>query len=295
MDDKMVDLYLDFVVERHRVWEQRQAGAPQPWTTDRVLRTRKFTNVFRILDVGSQFLMTMMKDAEPEDQLVLAFGYRYTNRPEPWQAFYEDMGRWPTRADLSSLLPQFWRDYHAQGNPLFGTAYRMFVGQENKGMQRTEWLFQHLDRAVGYQPGNIVDAFLEAESPRERHAVLLLVPRCANFMAMQVLTDWNYLNDLTGENRFVVGGPGSTLGAKEIDPTRKTLDMIQWARAEVLDREDCPRLEGRLPSYMDIQNTLCEFSKYVRYLRIGVPPEATDYRPAHPGPQPEPWLPPNWN
>lgn len=290
----MVETYLRFVVERHRVWEARQAGAPQPWTDDPVLRTRKFTNVFRILDVGSQFCAQMMADASPEDQLVRAFAYRYTNRPEPFEAFHKDFGRYPERADLSSLLPEFWGDYHAQGNPLFGTAYRMFVGQENKGMSRHEWLFQHLERAVGYGPNNIVDPFLEAESPRERHAILLLVPRCANFMAMQVLTDWNYLNDLPGENRFVVAGPGSTLGAKEIDPEHRPLHVIQWARAEVVDLPDAPRLEGRLPSYMDIQNTLCEFSKYVRYLRIGVPPDTRDYRPAHPGPQAAPWLPRNW-
>lgn len=293
MDD-MEEVYLRFVVERHRMWELRQQGAPQPWTDDPVLRTRKFTNVYRILDHGSQFLVQMMDGAAPEDQLVRAFGYRYTNRPEPWQAFYEDMGRYPVRADLDSLLPQFWRDYHAQGNPLFGTAYKMFVGQENRGWTRSEWVMRHINDAMGYGPDNVVDAFLSVEGPAAKHGVLLTVPRCANFMAMQVLTDWNYLNDLPGENRFVVAGPGSTLGAKEIDPTHKPLHMIQWARAAVLDLPDAPRVEGRYPSYMDIQNTLCEFSKYVRYLRLGVPPGKPDYRPAHPGQQPTPWLPVNW-
>lgn len=35
-----MDDFLAFVVERHRIWEQRQAGLPQPWTSDPVLASR---------------------------------------------------------------------------------------------------------------------------------------------------------------------------------------------------------------------------------------------------------------
>jgi len=40
---------------------------------------------------------------------------------------------------------------------------------------------------------------------------------------------------------------------------------------------------------MNTQNTLCEFSKYVR--ETVSPRKVTPYKPAHPGRQPEPVLP----
>ena len=58
VDPDMALDYLEFVEERHRIWEKRRSGEPQPWTEDHVLQDRKFTNVFRVLDYGSQFLLT---------------------------------------------------------------------------------------------------------------------------------------------------------------------------------------------------------------------------------------------
>ena len=43
---------------------------------------------------------------------------------------------------------------------------------------------------------------------------------------------------------------------------------------------------------MDVQNTLCEFSKYVRFQSKPIPTK--QYVPAHPGPQPPPVLPKHW-
>ena len=61
--------------------------------------------------------------------------------------------------------------------------------------------------------------------------------------------------------------------------------------------DECPVLEPhdgvlRKPSLMDVQNCLCEFSKYVRFLEK--PKPANPYVPAHPGPQPAPLLPGHW-
>ena len=93
-----MDDFLRFVVERHRIWEQRQAGAPQPWTDDPVLATRKFTNVFRVLDPGTQFLLTDLfePDIDPRDTLMRAFLYRHTGRVEIWELLGVMTGQYPT-------------------------------------------------------------------------------------------------------------------------------------------------------------------------------------------------------
>ncbi len=62
----MIETYLSFCRERHKIWLKRQAGDPGPWTDDPILATRKFTNVFRILDPGTQFVVQeLLPDANP--------------------------------------------------------------------------------------------------------------------------------------------------------------------------------------------------------------------------------------
>ncbi|MGO4984932.1 nucleotide kinase domain-containing protein [Collinsella sp. Sow4_E3] len=72
--------YIQFVEERHYVWIRRQNGASAPWTDDPTLRRAKFTNVYRVLDAGSQFLLTQMlqdPDAEWGDQALRAYLVKY--------------------------------------------------------------------------------------------------------------------------------------------------------------------------------------------------------------------------
>ena len=46
-----------FASERHRIYLQRITGQPHPWTSDPVLSSYRFTNVFRAADRVSQYLI----------------------------------------------------------------------------------------------------------------------------------------------------------------------------------------------------------------------------------------------
>lgn len=298
MNVDMAMTYLDFVAERHRVYEARRAGKPGPWTDDQILRSFKFTNVFRILDHGSQFLVKELlwdEPHEPGDVLMRAFLYRYTNRPEPWLAFREEFGRYPVRTDLERNLPDLWREYRAGGNPVFGNAFKMFSGAENKGTDRLTWITDLTHRFFGYGPDDITEMYFAAQSPEQKLAVLKTIPRCADFMAMQIATDFGYWWPGWDENAVCLPGPGARQGAREIFPGIKPAGMqeaLSWARTAVLQGDYVPTLAGRPPSLMDIQNTLCEFSKYARYMRT--PFRQKEFQPAHPGAHPTPFLPPHY-
>ena len=100
-------MYRTFVFNRHRIWEARQAGEPQPWApTDPILSSRKFTNVFRVLDPGSQYVVGMLQEPglEPRDALARAALYRFTNRPETWDHVKAVLGRWPLADDMNADL-----------------------------------------------------------------------------------------------------------------------------------------------------------------------------------------------
>lgn len=284
-------LYMDFVAERHKVWERRQDGSPQPWTDNPVLASRKYTNVFRVLDPGSQFVFRLDHD-DPVETLARLFLYRHTNLPSAWEAFFEATGAWPSLYNLDSVL-EFWTDYRASGGKLFSGAYMVYPQSSEPGTDKAKSVVE-LTKRLFLDEGLGVD-FLVAEGQAERFATLRRNKGVADFMSMQILTDFGYTRHGSDvEDEFVICGPGAKRGAAHIAPSWKPGDVIEWAIVAVHQMRDCPELpNGRKPSRMDIQNTFCEFSKYVRHL--GSPHRESAYRPAHPGVQLAPTLPRHWN
>lgn len=283
-----MDDFLAFVTERHRIWGQRQAGAPQPWTADPVLATRKFTNVFRVLDPGTQFILTDLADPElePRDQLMRLFLYRHTGRVETWQYLDVTTG-YPTVDDLEDVRAA-WQAYKSRGTPFFTNAYLVFPQSSTPGTDKLDSIIDLTKRL--FLEEDITTEWMAASTQAERFKILRRNKGVGDFMAMQILTDWGYLGDEDREDEFLMPGPGSIKGAKALDPTAKTMDVVQRVVREVRGLADCPRLGYRTPSLMDIgSNLLCEWSKYVRFR--GQPVPAKTYQPAHPGPQPAPVLP----
>lgn len=298
--------FLDFVQARHQVWARRQKGESPPWTTDPIVASRKFTNVFRLLDYGSQFVLTDLIDPEldPVDQLLRLFLYRHTGRVEPWQYLNLTSG-YPTRANLDDVVAA-WKEYRGGGypvdrgdnpsrnaagatwtkfeRPVFTGAYLVFPQSTVAGTDKLDAIIDLTHRLFIRQ--DVGGRFLDVDSQVHRFKTLRENKGVADFMSMQILTDWGYTTDFR-ENDFIVLGPGArkgcaALGAPAIPAT------VAW----VADNISHLKLGERSPSWMDAQNTLCEFSKYVRYQTKTIP--AKPYQPAHPGPQPAPVLPQHW-
>jgi hypothetical protein len=319
--------YLDFVRERHRIWEARQRGDAGPWTTEPILASKKFTNVFRILDPGTQFILTDLAadDPDPRDLLLRCFLYRHTGRIEAWRHLLVDMGAYPTHDTLDDVL-ESWKAYRGAGRtrlkkirpygerankaggfqetnydrPLFTAAYLVFPQSQVPGTDKIESIVDLAKRL--FTPGSPTDLwpdFAAASSQAERFDTLRRNKGVADFMSMQTLTDWGYTRaaGVDREDEFVVAGPGARRGAAAIDPGVKAERVISWAREALVTSAGCPTLTTpsgatRVPSSMDVQNTLCEFSKWVRFKGKALKPKP--YDPAHPGAQNRPVLPEHW-
>lgn len=271
--------FLAFVEERHRIWEQRQQGLPQPWTADPVLATRKFTNVFRVLDPGSQFVFDIEADTA-WDTLARLFFYRYTNLPATWDHVKSVLGRYPLEEDIGPELERIIKDYRDAGNKVFSGAYIIPPnGTGDKVTQVVELTKRFMT--------DCTEDFLAATTQADRFKVLERNQGVGKFLAMQILTDWGYTTE-DREDEFVVLGPGALKGASALAPGAKPMDVLMWAVEAIRSSPNCPTVRDRKPSWMDVQNCFCEFSKYVRG------PVATTYQPAHPGMQPKPTLPRWW-
>lgn len=292
--------FLEFVESRHEVFLRRQAGEPQPWTANPVVASRKFTNVFRVLDYGSQFVLTDLieEGLHPRDQLMRLFLYRHTGRVEVWQYLEMMLGRYPNIGDLEDvreLFKQYRGDAHVRTRTVdpkspgrktqtdfkrsvFTSAYLVFPQSQVKGTDKLDSIIDLTKRL--FLHGTTWQEFANATDQRGRFEALRKNRGVADFMSMQILTDWGYTTEFR-EDDFVVAGPGARKGAAALG--LKAEEAIEWAVKSIRDLENPPMVHGRLPSYMDAQNCLCEFSKYVRYAEK--PLLDKPYTPAHPGPQ----------
>ena len=141
-----------------------------------------------------------------------------------------------------------------------------------------------------FEDEHIALDFFTADTMAERFTVLRRNKGVADFMSMQILTDIGYSKHLQqDENEFVVAGPGAKRGAKAIStktPAEKTIRNLtsMW---EVTGEILLPDID-RPPSLMDVQNTLCEFSKYLKG------PTSKSYQPAHTQ-QPIIYYPAHWS
>lgn len=295
LDPDRALLYLDFVVERHRIFELRQHGFPQPWTTNPVLASNKYTNMFRWIDPGSQFVITDLIDPVSDlNTLTRCFLYRFTNYPDTWRWLRDEsiFGEYPDASNIGPALIKTLQSYRDDdGGQLFSGAYMISPQSREKGADKIEQVVLLTQRML-YQ--GVFEKFLATEGQRARFEVLRANRGVGDFMAMQILTDFGYSTDFR-EDEFVVLGPGARKGAMALlnGNPGKLDDVLTWTGEALSTYPDAPVFMGRKLSALDRQNSLCEYSKYVRHTE-NPPKNRTPYVAAHPGKQPEIVLPPNW-
>ena len=267
------ETYTKFVRERHRVWERRMDGEPGPWTDDPILQQAKFTNVFRVLDPGSQYLLELLLFGDVEGDLNETFAramlYRYTNRRDGWDYFAQYHGRYPLISDLADgTLVETWTRFRAAGGKLQSTAYRVFAHPNRpKGQTYIEWLAETALRMLETDvPARVTDRVGDVRAQVDIFGEL---PRCGDFMGMQILTDVGYTGILGpdySEEVYAVPGIGAHTGAKALGMTADAAIQMSYLDHRVAGGVE---LNGLPPSMMDIQNTFCEFGKYARMRSLG--------------------------
>jgi hypothetical protein len=286
-DEEMVCLYQRMVEERHLIWYARQNNEPQPWTSDPVLANRKFTNMFRVLDPGSQFVFAL-NDSNPVDVITRLVFYRITNLPSTWYAMRTALGRFPLIDDIvnpTSLLEALYA-HRAAGNRIFSGAY-IIVPEPGTANDKIDGAVRVTQRFV--EQG--MHTFLATDSMEEKFQALRSIAGLGKFLSMQILTDWTYLQAEEPDLSFVVAGPGAQRGAALLNSTIKPEQVIREMHAEWTGHPLLV-LEGRGLSPMDVQNTFCEFCKYAKE-RVN-PRKKSPYQPSHPGVQARTILPAWW-
>jgi 5-hmdU DNA kinase, helical domain len=267
------DTYWRFAAERQAIYLARLRRSPFPWTNDDVLRSHRFTNVFRAADRVSQFLITEVQrgprsSQEPADMVFRTLLFKIFNREDTWQHLEASVG------------PVMWRSYDykqyraaldealARG-PIYSAAYVMpppRLGEDRKHANHLRLLEQMMC-------DGIADTIRSAPSLEWIYKTLVSYAGLGPFLAFQYTIDLNY-SDLVRfeENDFVVAGPGARDGIRKCfgrEASGIEADVIRYM-VDTQDKHfqrlglDFPGLFGRCLHLIDAQNLFCEVDKYAR-------------------------------
>ncbi len=306
---EVFDTYWRFAAERQQIFFRRCEGAPQPWTTDPILATFKFTNAYRAADRVSQYLIREViyqGDQSPDEVFFRVLVFKVFNRVETWELLKQAVGEISYAGYSFERYATILEGAMSAGRSIFSAAYMMPTGGHTFGdpVKHRNYL-----RLIETMLADEVPQRL-AEVPRMRQAFDLLrsYPMIGDFLAYQYVTDLNY-SEVTdfSEMEFTVPGPGARSGIRKCFRTTGGMSEadIILMMAERQDVEfarlglEFRSLWGRPLQLIDCQNLFCEVDKYARVAH----PEAEGVGDRkrikqHFRPCLDPvvyWFPPKWN
>jgi hypothetical protein len=267
------------MAERMSIFWLRYEGHPLPWTDDNILRTNKFTNVYRASDRVSQYLISKViykpgyEKYTEEDILLRVLLFKVFNRINTWEFIESKIGEVTiTTFDIekiSSLLTERIKNF-----PIFNSAYLMTGVHSDYNHLKSKherWL-----RMIKHEfiDNRVFAKIINAKSLKSVFEILTDCPFIGDFLAYQYAIDFNYSPVLNfDENSFVKAGIGAIRGIKKcfVDFNGLNYDELIHFTKDNLDTfrerygyQSFRNLFGREPSLIDLQNCFCETDKYLR-------------------------------
>lgn len=271
-----------FVAERQRVWVRRVvAGEDLPWTDDPVLRDRRFTNVYRVLDPGTQYAVQAIldRDETAPDRAFNDLLYRLVGRLETHEAVgFQRLDAYD--ADAFERLLRAVDD--AADHPVFTGAYVVAPLPGVAGDDKVE--------TVARLFGEIRDGFgrfwtdlVAADGAEGAYRAIRSLPGFGRFLAYQVLVDLLTPLPSGGDSvlphspdDWAAAGPGARRGLDllldDADGGPDDLAAMRWLHDRQAAEFDRAGLDfewlrdgsgERIDlSLADVQNCCCEFYKY---------------------------------
>ena len=276
-----------------------------PWTNDPVLSEYRFTNAFRAADRVSQHLIQLAyadKRASCDTVFLRTILFKIFNRIDTWAAIVQNLGLPTARRFDYAACDELLADRRTRV-PVYSAAYIMPSGGRAGGPKHRMHLQLLRDMINDRLPARLG----QTKSLRDAYVLLLAQPTLGPFLAFQYAIDLNYTTLMSHpEQEFVVAGPGA------LDGLAKCFESLgEFTPAEAIvwltDRQDeefkrfgleFNGLWGRPLQPIDVQNLLCEVSKYTRAShpdvvgRSGRTRIKQRFKPV--GKLPRPYFPPKW-
>ncbi|MCJ2134039.1 hypothetical protein MKK69_08160 [Methylobacterium sp. J-026] len=270
----VLETYWRFAAERQAIYFRRCANEPGPWTSDPILQTYRFTNVYRATDRVSQHLIRDVqygpgRSQEPRELFFRTLLFKIFNRIDTWQAIEGAIGPVTAeRADLEKMSAVL-DGLMAKGQRIYSAAYIM--PSPKLGYARKH--ANHLALIARMMDDRLPERIAQAPTLATVYEMLLRYPGIGPFLAFQYAIDLNYSALLNfDENSFVVAGPGALDGIakcfSDFSPLtpEEVIHVVTDDQASAFGRLgiEFQTLFGRPLQPIDCQNLFCEISKYAR-------------------------------
>lgn len=260
-----IELFIKFVKERESIRLKKEAGEPPPWTDDPILQTYRFCNINRENDKVTRWVAKNWREKYKYGDLDTWFAMavaRHVNLPETLQAIGYPVP-WNPKLFAAAI-----RARKKQGFSAYNAAYMIRASKGDEWEDKAAYLSKAVlgklwKRREELRPrlGDTLEAF---------HERLLASFGLGSFMAAQVVADTKYvgfLKDASDWWTFAASGPGSRRGLNRVlgrDPKSPWKEKV-WREELVRLREEelWPRGFPAMHA-QDLQNCLCEFSKYMK-------------------------------
>lgn len=261
-----LERFLAFVKERHAIWKRRHVlKEQQPWTKDKIMSVYKFTNVYRELDRVTMWLAEHWREPHAnEKDLWFSFVVaRFVNWPET-MAQLALPGRWNEKQFIDVMHTR-----KKAGLQVYGGAY--IIGTNGTSVDKAQYLARAIFTPIWEMRAAIRPR--QDENLQGFYNRLLSCRGMGTFMTAQVVADIKYAPVLKNAQdwwTFAASGPGSRRGLAYV----MGLDVnTRWRehewKAGLMELQTLvdpwvslwryPRVHAQ-----DLQNCLCEYSKYRR-------------------------------
>ena len=300
--EENLQLFWHWIAQRQRAFYRRHAlRAPPPWCDDPIVAGNHFTNVYRELDPGTKWVVRqvhMNPRLHLSEIVFLNVAYRLFGTEEVFEALGITAKMGPVHPMLPDQFDEDWLAKQLQGRmdaglTAFTPAY--MVSNYGRAQPKPVVIANVLAQAATHWDETFhALRWPKAQGRRAAWAALNTVYGVGRFLAFQVLVDLCYpvpglgksvLEGVTGHafsnDDWVIAGPGAVRGLELLLPNAKLSggrDDEAIAKLVRMQREPLERLHMHwlrdrrndpiLVDRSNMQNCLCEFSKYMR-LRAG--------------------------
>ena len=274
---------LYFIWEREAIRLARENGHPAPWTVDPILRKYKFTNIRRRDDRGSKWIIDhLIEPAAANGDEHLWFTLlvaRLVNWPPTLQTLIQ-AGVLPCPpAGFDALrFESVLEALRATGVKVYSGAYMLYP-TKNPGINKARTVAKYIIGSVVQNAPHIHNELwredLEEGGSIER--VVAALSTCfgvSTFMAGQVAADLTYhpdshLSCAADLYSYAPMGPGSLRGLNYLHgraPFAAWASGIFTSKLQEINDHIANELDLTDLTLHDVQNCMCEYSKYCRTL-----------------------------
>lgn len=263
---------LRFMNLRHEIYLKREAGLTKPWTNDPVLQSYRFCNVYRELDTVTIWIRKNIREPyadHPYLWFMLCMA-RQINWPDTLQEIMDE-GGWPVDGYDWRKVRKIMLARQARGEKLYTGAYMLNAhGTKPSDPKDKAFFTTKLVLDSVWRDRKTVLAAMGENLLSATAGALAKYHGWASFTSAQAVADIKYTRQLKKAAdwwTWAAPGPGSIRGLNLVTcrAIHTQLPAAQWLSEVNELRELVNSGWPYEPLHaQDMQNCLCEYSKYVR-------------------------------